>query len=79
MCVIVKKGEKGELLFSCSIVSDSFVTPWTVALQVSLSMGFSRQEYGSRLAFPSPGNHEVRIGCEWIQHGRLRDGEREKN
>lgn len=24
-------------------------------------------------------HHEVRIGCEWIQHGRLRDGEREKN
>ena len=28
-----------------------FVTPWTVACQVSLSMGFSRQEYWSRLLF----------------------------
>ena len=30
-----------------------FVTPWTVAYQVSLSMGFSRQEYWSGLPFPS--------------------------
>ena len=33
-----------------------FVTPWTVAPQVSLSMGFSRQEYRSGLLFPSPGH-----------------------
>ena len=33
-----------------------FVTPWTVAPQVSLSMGFSRQEYWSGLLFPSPGH-----------------------
>ena len=31
-----------------------FVTPWTVAYQVPLSMGFSRQEYWSELPFPSP-------------------------
>ena len=36
-------------------MSDSFVTPWTVALQAPLSMGFSRQEYWSGLPFPSPG------------------------
>ena len=30
-------------------------TPWTVACQASLSMGFSRQEYWSGLPFPSPG------------------------
>ena len=33
-----------------------FVTPWTVAHQDPLSMGFSRQEYWSRLPFPSPGD-----------------------
>ena len=33
-----------------------FVTPWTVANQTSLSMGFSRQEYWSGLPFPSPGD-----------------------
>ena len=35
---------------------DSFVTPWTVAHQVPLSMGFPRQEYWNGLTFPSPGN-----------------------
>ena len=33
-----------------------FATPWTVACQTSLSMEFSRQEYWSRLPFPSPGD-----------------------
>ena len=33
-----------------------FATPWTVAYQASLSMGFSRQEYWSGLLFPSPGD-----------------------
>ena len=32
-----------------------FVTPWTIAHQAPLSMGFSRQEYWSRLPFPPPG------------------------
>ena len=30
------------LLFSCSVMSDSFVTPWTVAHQALLSVGFPR-------------------------------------
>ena len=34
-------------------MSDS-VTPWTVAYQDHLSMGFSGQEYWSVLPFPSP-------------------------
>ena len=33
-----------------------FVTPWTTACQVPLSMGFSRQEYWSGLSFPSAGD-----------------------
>ena len=37
-------------------MSDSFATPWTVACQVPLSMGFPRQEYWSVLPFPSPGD-----------------------
>ena len=32
-----------------------FATPWTIACQAPLSMGFSRQEYWSGLPFPSPG------------------------
>ena len=31
--------------------------PWTVAHQVRLSMGFSRQEYWSGLPYPPPGDH----------------------
>ena len=33
-----------------------FVTPWAVAYQAPLSMGFSRQECWSGLPFPSPGD-----------------------
>ena len=40
-------------LFSRSVVSDS-ETPWTVAHQASLSTRFPKQEYWSRLPFPSP-------------------------
>ena len=32
-----------------------FVTPWTVAHQVPLFLGFSWQEYWNGLPFPSPG------------------------
>ena len=42
------------LLFSQSVMFDSFVTPWTVAVQAPLSVGFSRQEYWSELPFPFP-------------------------
>ena len=38
---------------SCSVMSDS-VTPWTIAHQATLSVGFSRQEYRSGLSFLSP-------------------------
>ena len=40
---------------SRSVLSNSGI-PWTGAHQVSLSMGFSRQEYWSGLPFPSPGD-----------------------
>ena len=47
------------VLYMCvsrSVVSNSFVIPWTVAHQVPLSMEFSRQEYWNGLPFPSPGD-----------------------
>ena len=37
-------------------MSDSFGTPWTIACQAPLSMGFPKQEYWSGLPFPSPGD-----------------------
>ena len=35
----------------------TLATPWTVACQAPLTMGFSRQENWSGLPFPSPGDH----------------------
>ena len=49
MCQVVVVG-------SCLVMPNSFVTPWTVAHQVSLSLEFSRQEYWSGLPFPSLGD-----------------------
>ena len=40
----------------CLVVSNSYVTPRTVAHQAPLSMGFSRQKYWSGLPFPPPGD-----------------------
>ena len=41
---------KCELLSSVRLLA----TLWTAALQIPLSMGLSRQEYWSRLPYPSP-------------------------
>ena len=46
-------------------MSDSFVTPWIVAHQVPLSMGFSRQEYWRELPFPFPG-YLLDLGIESV-------------
>ena len=49
-----------------------FATPWTIAHQAPLSMGFFRQEYWSGLPFPTPGDvpHQgSNLGllyCRWI-------------
>ena len=45
-----------SLLFSHSVVFNSFVTPWTVAHQASLSIGFPREEYWIGLPISSPGD-----------------------
>ena len=44
-------------VFSCSVVSRLFVTPWTLASQAPLSKEFSRQEYWSGL------------GCHFLLQG----------
>ena len=63
MCIIEIKhcvpqfiGLNGGCLFLSHLVMFDFVTPWAVAHQAPLSMGFSRQEYWSGLPFPSPGD-----------------------
>ena len=43
-------------LLSCFSPVQFFVTPWTVAHNAPLSMGFSMQEYWSGLSCPSPGD-----------------------
>ena len=45
----------GDGWCACSVMSNS-ATPWTVACQAPLSMGFSRQEYWSRLPCPPSGD-----------------------
>ena len=65
------------LLFSCQVVSNSFVTPQTVAHQAPLSMDIPQQEYGSVLSFPPPGalpnpGDQICISCigRWILYHR---------
>ena len=51
-----------------------FATPWTVAYQTPLSLGFSRQEYWSGLPFPSPGdlpNPGIESGSPLLQADAL--------
>ena len=43
-------------LVARSCLFESFATPWTIAQQASLSIGFFRQEYWSGLLFPSIGD-----------------------
>ena len=43
-------------VLSCFSHVQLFATPWTVAHQALLSLGFSRQEYWSGFPFPSPGD-----------------------
>ena len=42
-------------MLSHSVMSDS-LTPWTVAYQAPLSMGFSKEEYWRGLPCPPPGD-----------------------
>ena len=51
-----------------------FATPWTVAHQNPMSMGFSRQEFWSGLPFPSPGDLSdpgIKPGSPALQAGAL--------
>ena len=40
----------------CLVARLCLTTPWTVAYQDSLSMGFFKQEYWSRVTFPPAGD-----------------------
>ena len=47
MCVFVC-----VCVHTCSVVSNSFTSPWTIAREPPLSMEFSRQEHWNGLLFP---------------------------
>ena len=52
---------EGIYVHTCAVLSCCshvllFATPWTLACQAPLSVGFSRQEYWSGLPFPPPGD-----------------------
>ena len=59
MCLYVRDQQLEIIIYvSCAHLLSCiqlFVTLWTVAYQVLLSMEFSRQEYHSGLPFPTPG------------------------
>ena len=46
----------GACMLSCFSCVQLFVTPWTIACQALLSVGFFRQEYWSGLPCPPPGD-----------------------
>ena len=57
-------------MLSCFSHVRLFVTPWTIAHQAPLSMGFFRQEYWGGLPCPSPGDLpdlEIKPGSPALQ------------
>ena len=56
VCIYIYLVMQFACVLSCFSHIQLFASLWTVACQVLLSMGFSRQEYWSGLPFPSPGD-----------------------
>ena len=52
LTILYTGGGGGIVTKSCQTLA----SPWAVACQAPLSVGFSRQEYWSGLPFPSPGD-----------------------
>ena len=63
------KGSMENYQHGCALLSNVwlFATPWTVALQAHLSMGFPRQEYWGGLPFTPPGD----LPNSWIESTSL--------
>ena len=65
-------------VLSCFSRVQHFVTPWTIACQAPLSMGFSGQEYWSGLPRPPPrdlphpgikyASPALQVGSLWLSH-----------
>ena len=78
---MTREGEKQEnkkqtyaWVLSCFSCVQLFATPWTVALQAPLSIGFSRQEYWNGLSCPPPGDLPkpgIKAACPALVGGSL--------
>ena len=65
---------QSAILLSRSSRVQLCVTPWTVARQAPLSVGFPRKEYWSVLTFPSPGDFpdpKIKLGSPALQADSL--------
>ena len=62
ICLLTSPPEAGESQYQEAAHAELLsqvqlsATPWTVACQTSLSMGFPKQDYWSGLSFPPPGD-----------------------
>ena len=56
VCIYICLVMQFACVLSCFSHIQLFASLWTVACQVPLPVGFSRQEYWSGLLFPSPGD-----------------------
>ena len=63
-----KVKSESEVAQSCLALA----TPWTVACETPLSMGFSRQECWSGLPFPSPGDFPRIPHASWPKHQNIK-------
>ena len=71
---IVRRFNDGDMSVEDATVSLGIMTPWTVAYQAPPSVGFSRQEYWSRLPFPPPralSDPGIKPACPASQVGSL--------
>ena len=78
ICCITQGTQITDSVTTCEVKSLSrvrlFATPWTVAYETPLSMGFSRQECWSGLPFPSPGDLPdpgIKLGSPALQADAL--------
>ena len=59
-----------SIVNEAEVMSDSFATPWTVACQAPLSMGFPRWGYWRGLPSPSPGESSPQGSNPGLPHCR---------
>ena len=56
MVHLSKQRKEDKCACVCSVMSETLLTPWTIACKALLSLEFFRQEYWSGLPFSIPGD-----------------------